>query len=284
MKSEEMLAHARVAKENGSTRFCMGSAWREVGEKKAFKHIVNTIKEVKEMGMEVCCTLGMLNEEQAHTLKEAGLTAYNHNLDTSREYYSKIISTRTYDDRLRTLENVRKAGISVCCGGIIGMGDSHTDRVALLHTLATLPEHPESVPINNLVAVKGTPVGDMNPESATVWDMIRMISTARIIMPASMVRLSAGRLEFSQAEQAMMFMAGANSIFTGNTLLTTSNPEFVADKQMFELLGLKGKPANLSQKDMEKENSVVEDAKDVLRQSNMVQHTKAEPQVIVQQM
>jgi biotin synthase len=271
MKAEEMLAHARVAKENGSTRFCMGSAWREVGEKKAFKRIVSTIKEVKGMGMEVCCTLGMLNEEQAHILKEAGLTAYNHNLDTSREYYEKIITTRTYDDRLQTLSNVRKAGISVCCGGIIGMGDSHKDRVGLLHTLATLPEHPESVPINNLVAVKGTPVGDLNPESATVWDMIRMIATARIIMPSSMVRLSAGRLEFSQAEQAMMFMAGANSIFTGNTLLTTSNPEFVADKEMFEILGLRGKPAQLNDKDVEDERNLVKKA----QRGIMVEHTKA---------
>ena len=196
------------------------------------------------MGMETCCTLGLLNAEQAKQLKEAGLTAYNHNLDTSPEHYPNIVSTRTYADRLETLANVREAGISVCCGGILGIAETEEDRVGLLHTLATLPEHPESVPINALVPVEGTPLGDRQIRMGTgvTWrDMMRSIATARIVMPQSMVRLSAGRMEFSQEAQAMMFMAGANSIFTGDKLLTTPNPKFSEDSKMFELLGLTGK-------------------------------------------
>jgi biotin synthase len=191
--------------------------------------------------MEVCCTLGMLTAEQAQKLADAGLYAYNHNLDTSPDYYSEIISTRTYNDRLQTLDNVRKAGVSVCCGGIIGLGESHEDRVAMLHTLATLPEHPESVPINALVRIEGTPLQDR--PKVDIWDMIRMIATARILMPKAMVRLSAGRTEMSVAEQALCFMAGANSIFAGEKLLTTPNPSFDEDNEMFKLLGLQPREA-----------------------------------------
>jgi len=246
MKVQEVLEAARNAKDAGSTRFCMGAAWRELGNKKnAFNHILEMVKGVNGMGLEVCCTLGMLNGEQAKQLKEAGLTAYNHNLDTSPEHYPKVITTRTYEDRLETIANVRDAGISVCCGGILGLGEKDTDRVSLLHVLATLPEHPESVPINALVSVEGTPLGDAD-EIANVdaFDMARMIATARIVMPRTMVRLSAGRLSFSDAEQYLMFQAGANSIFNGDKLLTTANPEFDADTSLFKKLGFQGKPAH----------------------------------------
>lgn len=188
------------------------------------------------MGMEVCCTLGMLTEDQAAKLANAGLYAYNHNLDTSSEYYNEIITTRTYDDRLQTLENVRKAGVSVCCGGIIGLGETHEDRIKMLHTLSTLPEHPESVPVNALVPIAGTPLE--NNVKVDVWDMVRMIATARILMPKAMVRLSAGRTSMSNSDQALCFMAGANSIFAGDKLLTTPNPTFEEDNAMFRLLGL----------------------------------------------
>lgn len=237
MEVEEVLASARAARESGSTRFCMGAAWREVRDNRDFDKVIDMVKGVNELGMEVCCTLGMLTESQAKRLKEAGLYAYNHNLDTSEEAYGDIISTRTYKDRLDTLENVRSAKISVCSGGIIGMGESHLDRVGMLHTLATLPEHPESVPVNALVAVEGTPLEDQ--ERVPVWDMVRMIATARIIMPKAMVRLSAGRVTMSVEEQALCFMAGANSIFAGDKLLTTPNPEVDADKEMFQVLNLK---------------------------------------------
>jgi len=237
MKKEEVLEYASRAKAAGSTRFCMGAAWREVRDNKDFDRVLDMVKGVNELGMEVCCTLGMLNEEQAKRLADAGLYAYNHNLDTSSEYYGEIISTRTYDDRLNTLENVRKAGVTVCCGGIIGLGESHEDRIKMLHTLATLPRHPESVPVNALVRVKGTPL-ENNPK-VDVWDMVRMIATARILMPSTMVRLSAGRTEMSQSDQALCFMAGANSIFAGEKLLTTPNPSFEEDNQLFQLLGLK---------------------------------------------
>ncbi len=187
------------------------------------------------MDMEVCCTLGMLNDEQAGQLKDAGLTAYNHNLDTSREYYPKIITTRSYDERLETISKVREAGISVCSGGIIGLGETDTDRVGMLHTLSTMPSHPESVPVNALLAVEGTPLERQEP--VKVWDMVRMIATARIVMPKTMIRLSAGRVRFTEPEQALCFMAGANSIFTGDKLLTTPNNKFNADQQMFDTLG-----------------------------------------------
>ncbi len=237
MDVQEVLDNAKSAKENGSTRFCMGAAWREVRDNKDFDKVIEMVKGVNQMGMEVCCTLGMITESQAQRLKDAGLYAYNHNLDTSEEAYEEIITTRTYKDRLDTLENVRSAKISVCSGGIIGMGESHLDRVGMLHTLATLPEHPESVPVNALVAVEGTPLEDQ--ERVPVWDMLRMIATARIIMPRAMVRLSAGRVSMTMEEQALCFMAGANSIFAGDKLLTTPNPEVDADKQMFQVLNLK---------------------------------------------
>lgn len=241
LNEEEIITAALAAKDNGSSRFCMGAAWREVKDNRHFDQVVGLVKNITDMGMEVCCTLGMLNEDQAKRLKEAGLHAYNHNLDTSPEYYDKIIQTRTYEDRLNTLENVRNAGISVCCGGIVGMGEQEIDRIGLLQTLATLPKHPESVPINALVAVKGTPLAEQ--EKVPFWDMLRCIATARIIMPKSMVRLSAGRTEMSYTEQFLCFLAGANSIFAGEKLLTTPNPEFNSDKAMFELFGLKNMPA-----------------------------------------
>lgn len=236
MQKEEVLAYAQKAKEAGSTRFCMGAAWREVRDNRDFDRVLEMVKGVNELGMEVCCTLGMLTEQQAQKLAEAGLHAYNHNLDTSKEHYSEIITTRTYDDRLQTLDHVRKAGVTVCCGGIIGLGETHDDRIKMLHTLSTMPEHPESVPINALVPIAGTPLG--NNTKVDIWDMVRMIATARILMPKAMVRLSAGRNDMSIAEQAFCFMAGANSIFAGDKLLTTPNPAFDEDHAMFELLGL----------------------------------------------
>lgn len=241
MKQEEVMANAAKAKAAGSTRFCMGAAWREVRDNRDFDRVIEMVKGVNEMGMEVCCTLGMLTETQAQKLADAGLYAYNHNLDTSKEYYKEIISTRTYNERLDTLDNVRKAGISVCCGGIVGLGETHTDRIKMLHTLSTMPEHPESVPINALVAVEGTPLE--NNQKVDIWDMVKMIATARILMPKAMVRLSAGRASFSVSEQALCFMAGANSIFTGEKLLTTPNPSFDEDKAMFNLLGLTAREA-----------------------------------------
>jgi biotin synthase len=233
---DEVLTKASIAKNNGATRFCMGAAWRNVKDNKQFDRVIEMVKGVNEIGMEVCCTLGMLTESQAERLKEAGLYAYNHNLDTSSEYYDQIITTRTYDDRLETLENVRKTGISVCSGGIIGLGETDMDRIAMLHTLSTLPQHPESVPVNALVRVKGTPLE--NQERISIWEMLRMIATARILMPTSQVRLSAGREEMSITEQAFCFLAGASSIFAGEKLLTTPNPDVNQDKMMFELLGL----------------------------------------------
>jgi len=237
MKKDEVLSYAQKAKDAGSTRFCMGAAWREVRDNRDFDRVLDMVKGVNKMGMEVCCTLGMLTGEQAQKLADAGLYAYNHNLDTSKEHYSEIITTRTYDDRLQTLDNVRKAGVTVCCGGIIGLGETHHDRIQMLHTLATMPEHPESVPINALVPIVGTPLE--HNTKVDIWDMVRMIATARILMPKTMVRLSAGRTDMSIAEQAFCFMAGANSIFAGDKLLTTPNPGFDADNAMFQLLGLK---------------------------------------------
>jgi len=236
MQKDEVLEYAAKAKAAGSTRFCMGAAWREVRDNKDFDRVIDMVKGVNEMGMEVCCTLGMLTPTQAQKLADAGLYAYNHNLDTSSEYYKEIITTRTYNDRLETLDNVRKAGISVCCGGIVGLGETHEDRIKMLHTLSTLPTHPESVPINALVAVEGTPLA--KNEKVDVWDMVRMIATARILMPKAMVRLSAGRSSMSTSDQALCFMAGANSIFAGEKLLTTPNPSFDEDKAMFNMLGL----------------------------------------------
>ena len=248
MQKDEVLHYAQKAKDAGSTRFCMGAAWREVRDNRDFDRVLDMVKGVNEMGMEVCCTLGMLTEEQAKKLADAGLYAYNHNLDTSLEYYDEIITTRTYDDRLQTLNHVRKAGVTVCCGGIIGLGETHDDRIKMLHTLSTMPSHPESVPINALVRVKGTPL-ENNPK-VDIWDMIRMIATARILMPKTMVRLSAGRAEMSTAEQALCFLAGANSIFAGDKLLTTPNPSFDEDNAMFNLLGLKPRAAFKEEKEI----------------------------------
>ncbi len=237
LEVEEVLTKAQEAQDAGSTRFCMGAAWREVRDNRDFDKVIDMVKGVNSLGMEVCCTLGMLTPEQAVKLKEAGLYAYNHNLDTSEAFYGDIISTRTYKDRLDTLENVRHAKISVCSGGIIGMGENENDRIGMLHTLATLPEHPESVPVNALVAVAGTPLEDQ--EKVSIWEMVRMIATARITMPKAMVRLSAGRVRMTVEEQALCFLAGANSIFAGDKLLTTPNPGTVQDQEMFQLLQLK---------------------------------------------
>lgn len=242
MQLDEVVQAAKRAKEAGSTRFCMGTAWRELGGKKsAFGRILSMVKEVRGMGLEVCCTLGMVTEDQARQLKEAGLSAYNHNLDTSREHYPNVITTRTYDDRLQTIKNVRKAGITVCCGGILGIGEGVDDRIGLLHELASMEVHPESVPVNSLVAIDGTPLEGSSPVS--IFEVARTIATARITMPRSVVRLSAGRLSFSEMDQAIMFMAGANSIFTGDKLLTTPNPEINEDEQLFDKLGMTGRPA-----------------------------------------
>jgi biotin synthase len=240
----DVLEAARRAKDEGATRFCMGAAWREVKDNAQFDRVLEMVRGIKELELEACCTLGMLTESQARRLKEAGLDAYNHNLDSSEAFYDRIISTRTYKDRLDTLANVRRAGITVCCGGIVGMGETEDDRIALLHTLASLPEPPESVPINALVAVEGTPLADQ-PKIA-IWDMVRTIAVARILMPRSMVRLSAGRVGMSEAEQALCFLAGANSIFAGDKLLTTPNPEFDRDALLFTNLGLSPMPAGES--------------------------------------
>jgi biotin synthase len=238
MDKEEVLSVAARAKASGSSRFCMAAAWREVRDNKDFERVLEMVKGVNALGLEVCCTLGMLTETQAERLQEAGLYAYNHNLDSSENYYDEIISTRTYGDRLNTLNYVRKAGISVCCGGIIGLGETHEDRIGMLHTLSNLPQHPESVPINALARVAGTPLQDLAKVDA--WEMARMIAVTRILMPKAMVRLSAGRSEMSTTEQAWCFMAGANSIFTSESeeLLVTPNPKLDEDHSMFELLGL----------------------------------------------
>ena len=236
LKLDAVLEAAHEAREAGSTRFCMGAAWREVRDNRHFDEVLKMVSAVRELGLEVCCTLGMLTESQAERLKEAGLYAYNHNLDSSREFYPEIIGTRGYDERLQTLANVQKAGLSVCCGGIIGMGETVDQRIDLLHTLATLPDPPDSVPVNALVPVPGTPLEDCPPVST--WEMVRMIATARILMPRAMVRLSAGRARMNAEQQALCFLAGANSVFTGEKLLTTPNPPFDSDEELLELLGL----------------------------------------------
>lgn len=241
MKVDEVVEKARTAKAAGASRMCLGAAWREVRDNRDFDRVIEMVRAVTAEDMEVCCTLGMLSEDQARRLADAGLYAYNHNLDTSEEHYGEIITTRTYEDRLRTLEGVRKARITVCSGGIIGLGESEEDRIGMLQTLANLPEHPQSVPVNALVPVKGTPL-EGQPR-VPVQDMVRMVATARIIMPRSVVRLSAGRTEMGLSEQALCFLAGANSIFAGDKLLTTPNPAFSEDMQLFEILGLRPRPA-----------------------------------------
>ncbi len=234
---DKTLEAARNAKESGATRFCMGAAWRDVPDGEQFEQVLEMVKGVRELGLEACCTLGMLREDQAEKLAEAGLTAYNHNLDTSPEFYGDIISTRVYDERLKTLENVRKSGVTVCSGGIIGMGETKLDRYKLLQQLSNQNPHPESVPINQLVKVEGTPLQDEN--DLDVFDFVRMIATARIIMPQSMVRLSAGRLQLTDEAQALCYLAGANSIFMGDKLLTTPNPETNSDAELLDKLGMK---------------------------------------------
>ncbi|MDQ3190308.1 MAG: biotin synthase BioB [Bacteroidota bacterium] len=239
MPVEEVLTMAERAKKSGASRMCLGAAWREVRDNKDFDKVLDMVKAINGKNMEVCCTLGMLTESQAQKLAEAGLYAYNHNLDTSEENYDKIISTRTYKDRLDTLKNVRKAKITVCSGGIIGMGESAEDRIGMLLTLAKMDPHPESLPINALVPVEGTPLE--NQPIVPIWDMVRMIATARIVFPGTVVRLSAGRTQMSMEGQALCFMAGANSIFAGDKLLTTPNPDFNQDNEMFKILGLSPK-------------------------------------------
>jgi len=233
----ETLAAAAQAREQGATRFCMGAAWRSAPAGAEFERVLEMVRGVRSLGMEACCTLGMLTRQQAGALAAAGLTAYNHNLDTSPEFYGEIIKTRTYHDRLETLAHVRGAGISVCCGGIIGLGENRSDRYRLLEQLATQRPHPESVPINLLVKVDGTPLED-EPEIDSL-EMARMIATARILMPASMVRLSAGRLALSDEAQALCFIAGANSIFMGEKLLTTPNPAKSSDERLLGRLGMR---------------------------------------------
>lgn len=233
---EHVIASARRAKELGSTRFCMGAAWREVKDGPAFDRVLSMVRGVKDLGLEACVTLGMLDENQAKKLADAGLDAYNHNLDTSRENYRSIIRTRTFDDRLKTLDNVRKAGITVCSGGIIGMGESDDDRCEMLRTLANLDPQPESVPVNALVPVEGTPMADRPPVDP--FDLVRMIAVARILMPKSRVRLSAGRESLSREAQMLCLMAGANSIFFGEKLLTTPNPNEAEDLAFLRDAGL----------------------------------------------
>jgi len=236
MSVTQVKAQALRAKAAGSSRVCMGAAWRNVKDGPEFDQVLEMVRTINKLDMEVCCTLGMLTENQALRLAEAGLYAYNHNLDTSEEYYKEVISTRGFEDRLKTIENVRKTNVTVCSGGIIGMGESVEDRAGMLVALARLNPQPESVPINALVAVEGTPLEDQKP--VAIWEMIRMVATTRIVMPETQVRLSAGRTEMSREGQAMCFFAGANSIFAGDKLLTTPNPDVNEDMKMFETLGL----------------------------------------------
>jgi biotin synthase len=240
MQVDAVMAEARAAKAAGATRFCMGAAWREVRDGTQFDRVLDMVREVASLDMEVCCTLGMLKPHQAQLLKEAGLTAYNHNLDTSPSYYDKVISTRTYADRLNTIQAVSEAGISVCCGGILGLGESEVDRLEMLQVLTTLETTPESIPINRLIPMEGTPLADA--PAVDPLEIVRMIATTRILFPKAMVRLSAGRTEMSDELQAMCFLAGANSIFTGDVLLTAANPSRSHDAQLLDKLGMIAKP------------------------------------------
>lgn len=244
---EQALAEAKQAKQQGATRFCMGAAWKHPNDRD-MPYVIELVKQVKAMGLETCMTLGKLSAEQSHELAEAGLDYYNHNLDTSPEYYRQIITTRTYDERLETLEHVRNAGMKVCSGGILGMGESLADRAKLLIELANLPEHPQSVPINMLVKVAGTPLADA--EDVDPFDFIRMLAVARIMMPKSHVRLSAGREQMNEQMQALAFLAGANSIFYGDKLLTTANPQMDKDQQLFARLGIEPEPHQLREQDL----------------------------------
>jgi biotin synthase len=246
----EVEAAATNAKAGGASRMCLGAAWREVRNNSDFDRVLDMVKTINSHEMEVCCTLGMLTEEQAQKLSDAGVYAYNHNIDSSEEFYGEVITTRSYEDRLNTLKNVRKAGMTICSGGIIGMGESIADRLGMLKTLSGLAPHPESVPINALVAVEGTPLENQPP--VPVWDIVRMVAVARIVMPKTVVRLSAGRLQMSHEAQAMCFLAGANSIFAGDKLLTTPNPAVNEDRQLFETLGLRSRePFKYARKESE---------------------------------
>ena len=235
LEVSRVVEEAKAARQNGASRFCMGAAWRSPRDKD-MPYVLDMVRQVKDLGMETCMTLGMLNEGQAGALAEAGLDYYNHNLDTSPEYYGQVITTRTYNDRLSTLANVRDAGMKVCCGGIVGMGEERNDRVGLLQQLANLPHHPESVPINMLVKIEGTPLADV--DDLDPFEFVRTVAVARILMPESYVRLSAGRQEMNDEAQALCFMAGANSIFYGERLLTTDNPEANHDQRLFKRLGI----------------------------------------------
>ncbi len=246
MEPEELRGQINYAKENGISRLCLGAAWREVRNNKDFDKVLEMVRMIANEGLEVCATFGRIDEEQAKKLAEAGLYAYNHNIDTSEEYYNKIITTRNYQDRLNTLKNARKAGLTICSGGIIGMGESEEDRIGMLYTLNLLNPHPESVPINTLVPVKGTPLE--NQAKVSVWELVRMIATTRIVLPKSMVRLSAGRIELSAEAQTLCFIAGANSIFAGEKLLTTPNNDFNQDKWLFAILGLSPKSSVYQEK------------------------------------
>ena len=266
LEVQKVLEEARAAKEKGASRFCMGAAWRSPRDKD-MPYVLDMVRQVKAMGMETCMTLGMLSAEQAQQLAEAGLDYYNHNLDTSPEHYGKIITTRTYDDRLNTLGHVREAGIKVCCGGIVGLGEARDDRVGLLMQLANLPAHPESVPINMLVKIEGTPLG--NVDDLDPFEFIRTIAVARILMPASYVRLSAGRETMNDEMQALCFMAGANSIFYGEKLLTTPNPEAAHDRQLFTRLGINTQTA-VDVSDESREEAIVQS----VRQQQMASLTR----------
>lgn len=237
MDIDEVIARARVAKEKGATRICLGAAWRDVRDSKQFERVLEMVREVKSLGVQVCCTLGMLKPPEAKKLADAGVYAYNHNLDTSREFYPQIVTTRTYEERLNTLDAVEEAGISVCCGGIVGMGESEEDRLKLLQQLANRAKHPDSLPINRLTPIEGTPLGGKT--AIPFWQFARLIATARHVFPLAMIRLSCARITMTKLEQGMCFLAGANSIHSGEKLLTVSNPDFAADTEMFSLLGLK---------------------------------------------
>jgi biotin synthase len=254
MAVEKVIEEAKAAKASGATRFCMGAAWRSP-KNRDMPYVTTMVQGVKELGLETCMTLGMLDETQAQELADAGLDYYNHNLDTSPEFYGEIITTRTYQDRLQTLANVRKAGMKVCCGGIVGMGEEESDRAGLLQQLANMPEHPESVPINMLVKVGGTPLAD--EADLDPFEFIRTIAVARILMPKSHVRLSAGREQMNEQTQAMAFLAGANSIFYGEKLLTTPNPEANKDMQLFSKLGIKPEAYEVHEDENEQEAAIV---------------------------
>ncbi len=254
MAVEKVIEEAKAAKASGATRFCMGAAWRSPKEKD-MPYVASMVQSVKALGLETCMTLGMLDQDQAKTLAEAGLDYYNHNLDTSPEFYGDIITTRTYQDRLNTLENVRGAGMKVCCGGIVGMGEAESDRVGLLLQLANMPEHPESVPINMLVKVPGTPLA--NQADLDPFDFIRTVAVARILMPKSHVRLSAGREQMNDQMQALAFLAGANSIFYGEKLLTTANPETNKDMQLFQRLGINAEAYEVHETETEQSAAIV---------------------------